>query len=95
MLAEALGSYVAGRTHAARHAPASCVVQSLQSYESVQDGAVSYEKDVLVSAVQAVLQRDQLPSSVQTTYLYLASMAPMPDVWKLSLIHISEPTRPY
>ena len=80
MLAEALGSYVARQTHAARRAPASCVVQSLQSYEAVQDGAVSYEKDVLVSAVQAVQQSDQLPRSVQTACLVLASMAPVPDV---------------
>ena len=95
MLAEALGSYVAGRTHAARHAPASCVVQSLQSYEAVQDAAVSYEKDVLVSAVQAVLQRDQLPSSVQTTYLYLASMAPLPDISKVAMQDACEVIRTF
>ena len=95
MLSEALGSYVAGQTHTARRVPASCVVQSLQWYEAAQDGAVSYQKDTLVSTVQAVLQSDQLPSSVQTTYLYLASMAPLPDISKVAMQDACEVIRAF
>lgn len=95
MLTEALGSYLAGQTHTAQHVPASSAVQSLKLYEPVQNDAVSYKRDIVVSAIQAVLQSDQLPSSVQTTYLYLASMAPFPSICKFVMQDACEEIRTF
>lgn len=95
MLTEALGPYLAGQTHTAQHAPASSAVRSLKLYEAVQDCAVSYEKDIVVSSIQAVLQSDQLPSGVQTTYLYLRSMAPLPGICKVVMQDACEEIRKF